>query len=96
MWRALWGTALRLLSAARGKERLLRKITAVECPIVSQKNLAGWCVQRARALGKPMDSNAAALLADMVGTNLGQMDGQVRFQSFDGAPCGVPVRHALR
>jgi DNA polymerase-3 subunit delta len=65
-------------SAARGKERLLRKITAVECPIVPQRALAGWCVQRARALGKPMESNAAALLAEKVGTNLGQMDGQIR------------------
>ena len=65
-------------SAAHAKERLLRKITAVECPIVPQKALAGWCIQRARALGKPMEPDAAALLADMVGTNLGQMDGQIR------------------
>jgi DNA polymerase-3 subunit delta len=65
-------------SAARGKERLLRKITAVQCPTVSQRALAGWCVQRARALGKPMEPNAAALLAERVGTNLGQMDGQIR------------------
>jgi DNA polymerase-3 subunit delta len=64
--------------AAQGKARLLRKITAVQCPIVPQKALAGWCVQRAHALGKPMDSSAAALLADRIGTNLGQMDGQIQ------------------
>jgi DNA polymerase-3 subunit delta len=64
--------------AAQSKARLLRKITTVQCPTVSQKALAGWCVQRARALGKPMESNAAALLADRIGTNLGQMDGQIR------------------
>ena len=65
-------------SAARAKERALSKITMVECPILPQKALAGWCVQRARALGKPMQPDAAALLADMLGTNLGQMDGQIR------------------
>jgi DNA polymerase-3 subunit delta len=65
-------------SAARGKARLLRKIATVECPMVSQKALAGWCVLRARALGKPMEPDAAALLAETVGTNLGQMDGQIR------------------
>jgi DNA polymerase-3 subunit delta len=64
--------------APRARERLLRKIRAVECPMVSQKALAGWCAQRARELGKPMDTEAAALLADLVGTNLGQMDGQIR------------------
>jgi DNA polymerase III subunit delta len=65
-------------SAARAKERVLRKITMVECPLVKQNALAGWCRERARALGKPMESDAAALLADMLGTNLGQMDGQIR------------------
>ncbi len=64
--------------AAHSKARLLRKITTVQCPIVPQKALAGWCIQRARALGKPMEPNAAALLADRIGTNLGQMDGQIR------------------
>jgi len=64
--------------AAHGKARLLRKITTVECPVVPQKALAGWCGQRARALGKPMEPGATALLAEMVGTNLGQMDGQIR------------------
>jgi DNA polymerase-3 subunit delta len=64
--------------AAHTKEQLLRKITAVECPIVSQKRLADWCIQRARALGKPMAPDAAELLADMIGTNLGELDGQVR------------------
>jgi DNA polymerase-3 subunit delta len=64
--------------APRARERLLRKIRAVECPMVSQKALAGWCLRRARALGKPMEADAAALLADLVGTNLGQMDGQIR------------------
>ena len=65
-------------ASAQAKARLLRKITTVECPLVPQKSLPGWCVQRARALGKPMDSDAAALLADMAGTNLGQMEGQIR------------------
>ncbi|MGD1000743.1 MAG: DNA polymerase III subunit delta [Candidatus Brocadiia bacterium] len=65
-------------AAAQDKARVLRKITTVQCPVVPQKALAGWCVQRARALGKPMESNAAALLADRIGTNLGQMDGQIR------------------
>ena len=64
--------------AAHTKEHLLRKITVVECPMVSQKRLADWCIQRARALGKPMAPDAADLLADMIGTNLGEMDGQIR------------------
>jgi DNA polymerase-3 subunit delta len=64
--------------AAQGKARLFRKITAVQCPIVSQKSLADWCVERARTLGKPMEQNAAKLLADRIGTNLGQIDGQIR------------------
>ncbi|MGO8705517.1 MAG: DNA polymerase III subunit delta [Candidatus Brocadiia bacterium] len=63
---------------AQSKARLLRKVTTVQCPVVPQKALAGWCVQRARALGKPMEPNAAALLADRIGTNLGQMDGQIQ------------------
>ena len=64
--------------AAHIKEQLLRKLTVVDCPIVSQSRLTDWCVHRARALGKPMAPGAAALLADMIGTNLGELDGQIR------------------
>jgi DNA polymerase-3 subunit delta len=63
---------------AHTREQLLHRITPVECPVVPQKMLARWCVERARVLGKPMASAAAELLADMIGANLGEVEGQIR------------------
>jgi len=56
---------------------VLSRATAVECPAMNRRSLPAWCIARARLHGKRMDSSAARLLADLAGTNLGHLDGQI-------------------
>jgi len=62
----------------KGIKELLQGVCSVECPPLNPRELAAWCVQRARLYGKGMDPAAAQLLVDLAGRNLGHLDAQIQ------------------
>jgi DNA polymerase III subunit delta len=57
---------------------LLKKAVAVECPLLTRRELPAWCVARARELGKRMDFAATNMLIELAGQNLGQLNEQIK------------------
>ena len=50
---------------------------AVECKPMWDRELRGWVMQEARRMGKGLDPDAAHLLMDMVGNDLGKMHNEL-------------------
>ncbi len=69
--------ATRLDARRKAVKVIMQKAVAVECPAMRQRELMSWCINRARRLGKRLRPDAARLLLDLAGRNLGQLDGQI-------------------
>lgn len=75
------GILILLLGKLDARTKLGKALTkwksAVECQRLYDRQVPGWIVERARRCGKRIAPRAAQLIAEYVGSNLGQLSSQI-------------------